>query len=110
MLMEHGDLCQIKCKKNSLATPHVVLYPDIDEVIDARVTRNEWLPSIITSSGITVGALSNRRFTAEPVTKPFAVLSETSDSCGNLYYKCLYDDGQGWIIGSRRSYSLDRYV
>jgi len=44
--MERGSLCRIKCKRNSLKS-YVVLYPDLDEVIEARTKRNMWLPSIV---------------------------------------------------------------
>ena len=53
MTMERGSLCHIRSKKNSLNS-YVVLYSDINELIEARTKRNEWLPSIVSQPNVNV--------------------------------------------------------
>ena len=103
MPMEYGSLCQIKCKRNLLES-YVVVYPDVDEVIEARTKHNKWLPSIVSQSNISVSV--KQLVTLKPVNQWFAIMAEKKDCYGNLYYRCLYNDSYGWIIGNRKSFEL----
>jgi aminopeptidase-like protein len=102
--MERGSLCRIKCKRNSLKS-YVVLYPDLDEVIEARTKRNMWLPSIV--SQLNVSVATKQLVELKPVKQFFAMLAEKKDCNGNLYYSCLYNDSFGWIIGNQKSFELE---
>lgn len=101
--MEYGSLCQIKCKRN-LLKPYVVVYQDLDEVIEARTKHNKWLPSIVTQSSVSVSV--TQPVVLKPVNQLFAMMAEKKDCNGNLYYRCLYNDSYGWIIGNRKSFEL----
>ena len=103
--MERGSLCHIKSKKNSLKS-YVVLYPDVNEIIEARTKRNEWLPSIVSQPNI---SLSTRikEFAIKPVKQCFAVLDKKQDCNGNFYYRCLYNDSHGWIMENRKNFELE---
>jgi len=35
------------------------------------------------------------------------MLAEKKDCNGNLYYRCLYNDSFGWIIGNQKSFELE---
>lgn len=102
--MENGTLCHIKSKKNSLKS-FVVLYPNVEEIIEARTKRNEWLPSIVSGTNI---KLPVREAVLKPVNEYeyFAVLDSKQDCNGNFYYRCLYNDSYGWIIDSRKNFIL----
>lgn len=101
--MEYGSLCQIKCKRN-LLQPYIVLYQDLDEVIEARTKYNKWLPSIVTQPKISISL--SQDVVLKPIDQLFAIMAEKKDCYGNLYYRCLYNDSYGWIIGNRKSFEL----
>lgn len=96
--MENGTLCQIKSKKNCLKS-FVVLYPNLDEIIEARTKRNEWLPSIVSETKNI--KLPIKEVILKPVNEYFAILDSRQDCNGNYYYRCLYNDTYGWIIDNR---------
>lgn len=101
--MKCGSLCHVKSKRNSLNS-FVVVYPDIDEIIEARTKRNQWFPSIVSQPNISL--CLNQSVDFKPVNQHFAVLGERQDCNGNFYYRCLYNDSYGWIIGSRKSFEF----
>lgn len=104
--MKDGTLCHIKCKRNALTT-YVVLYPNLDEVIEARTKRNQWFPSIVSQTNIKIPLSSNQPVCLKPTKQSFAVLDQTEDCNGNLYYRCLYNDSYGWIINNRKAFELE---
>ncbi len=99
--MRKGSLCYIKSKKNSLQS-YVVLYSDIDDVLNQRTKNNNWMPSILTSEL----CKTPKRSTMKSTTEPFILLDELKDENGGFYYKCLYGDIFGWIIGSKKQFEL----
>lgn len=105
--MECGSLCYIKSKKNSLNS-YVVLYSDINELIEARTKRNEWLPSIVSQPTINVAGV--KQFIVKPVRQYFAVIDKKQDCYGNFYYRCLYNDSHGWIMENRKSFKLEKEI
>jgi hypothetical protein len=105
--MECGSLCHIRSKKNSINS-YVVLYSDINELMEARTKRNEWLPSIVSQTNINVNGI--KEFTIKPVKQYFAVLDKKQDCYGNFYYRCLYNDSHGWIIENRKSFELEKEI
>jgi len=102
--MEHGTLCYIKSKRNSLNS-YVVVYENVEEVIEARTKHNKWFPSIVSQPIVT--ADTAHPTTVKPVKQWFAVMGEKKDCNGNLYYRCLYNDSFGWIIGNQKSFELE---
>lgn len=99
--MKLGSMCCIKSKKNSLQS-YVVLYPDIDAVLIEKNKRNNWLPCILTSE-LSKPVLNGKMI---PIKESFILLNEIKDENGCCYYKCLYGDSYGWIIGSRKHYDI----
>jgi hypothetical protein len=102
--MHSGTLCYIKSKRNSLSS-YVVVYDNVDEIIEARTKHNRWLPSIVSQPNVPITA--EHHATIKPVNQWFAVLDEKKDCNGNLYYRCLYNDSFGWIIGNKKSFQLE---
>ena len=102
--MELGNLCKIVCKRNSLQT-YVVVYPDVEEVIEARTKYNKWLPSIVSQKNISVP--TKQKVDIKPVSQLFAIMAEKKDCNGNLYYRCLYNDSCGWIIGNKKDFIIE---
>lgn len=107
MFMEYGSLCRIKSKKNSLNS-YIVLYSDINELIEARTKRNEWLPSIVSQPNINLSGV--KEFTTKSIKQYFAVLDKKQDCFGNFYYRCLYNDSYGWIIENRKNFELKKEI
>ena len=103
--MRLGSLCHIRSKKNALKT-YIVVYPDIDEVIEERSERNSWLPSILTVPGEVSQLKTKQKATVKVTNEPFVLLNELKDRNGNFYYQCLYNDSYGWIIGSRKNFDI----
>lgn len=99
--MKLGSMCFIKSKKNSLQS-YVVLYPDIEAVLAEKTKHNNWLPCILTSE-LSKPSLNGKMI---PTQEPFILLSELKDENGCCYYKCLYGDSYGWIIGSKKHYDI----
>ena len=99
--MRKGSLCYIKSKKNALQS-YVVLYSNIDDVLNERLRNNSWMPSILTSEL----CKTPKQSTMKPTNEPFVLLDELKDENGGFYYKCLYDDIFGWIIGSKKQFEL----
>ena len=108
MTMECGSLCNIKSKKNSLKS-YVVLYTDINELIEARTKKNEWLPSIVSQPNVCLSPVI-KDFIVKPVNQYFAVLDKKQDCNGNFYYRCLYNDSHGWIIENRKIFELKEEI
>jgi hypothetical protein len=106
--MECGSLCNIKSKKNSLKS-YVVLYTDINELIEARTKKNEWLPSIVSQPNVCLSPVI-KDFIVKPVNQYFAVLDKKQDCNGNFYYRCLYNDSHGWIIENRKNFELKEEI
>ncbi len=100
--MRLGSFCHIKSKRNALQS-FVVLYPDIDVVLKERTRNNAWLPSILTSE---FTRLPKESVAMKPTAEPFVLVNELKDENGSLYYKCLYGDMFGWIIGSKKQLEL----
>lgn len=99
--MKLGSMCYIKSKKNALQS-FVVLYPDIDAVLKERNKYNNWLPSILTSE-LSRPALNAKM---KSTNETFVLLNELKDENGACYYKCLYSDTYGWIIGSKKHFDI----
>jgi len=99
--MRKGSLCYIKSKKNSLHS-YVVLYSDINDVINERLRNNSWMPSILTSEI----CKNPKQSTMKSTNEPFLLIDEYKDEKGGFYYKCLYSDMFGWIIGSKKQFEL----
>lgn len=100
--MRIGSLCHIKSKKNALQS-FVVVYPDIDLVLEERNKKNSWLPSILTSSLCKVTQPLTK---LKPTNESFVLLNKMQDEHGSFYYKCLYSDMFGWIIGSKKQFEI----
>ena len=94
-------MCFIKSKKNALQS-FVVLYPDIEAVLKERIEHNNWLPSILTSDLSKPALNASMKSTNEP----FVLINEIKDENGGFYYKCLYPDTYGWIIGSKKHFDI----
>lgn len=103
--MRLGSMCHIKSKKNALNT-YVVLYPDIEEVLEERCTQNNWLPSILTVPSSVNYLSTKHKATVRRTDEPFVLLKEFQDGHGSLYYQCLYNDSFGWIIGSKKNFDI----
>ena len=103
--MRLGTMCHIKNKKNALKT-YVVVYPDIEEVIEERNERNSWLPSILTVPSEATQLKTKQKVTVKVTNEPFVLLNELKDKLGNFYYQCLYNDSYGWIIGNKKSFDI----
>ena len=100
-----GTLCQIKSKKCALNT-FMVLYPDLEEVLLEKNVNNSWLPSTMTDpAGVSELVLKQHPF-AKPASDQFVLLEEKTDDNGTAYFKCLYGDLFGWIIGSTKSFEI----
>jgi len=100
--MRIGSLCHIKSKKNALQS-FIVVYPDLNLVLEERNKNNSWLPSILTS---VLGKLPQPSATLKPINENFMLLNKIQDEYGNFYYECLYSDMFGWIIGSKKQFEI----
>jgi hypothetical protein len=100
--MRIGSLCHIKSKKNALQT-FVVVYPDIDFVLEQRNKKNSWLPCILTSSLCKPPQSSSK---LKSTNESFVLLNKMQDEHGSFYYQCLYSDMFGWIIGSKKLFDI----
>jgi len=100
--MRIGSLCHIKSKKNALQT-FVVVYPDIDYVLEQRNKKNSWLPCILTSSLCNPTQSSSK---LKSTNESFVLLNKMQDEHGSFYYQCLYSDMFGWIIGSKKLFDI----
>lgn len=100
--MRIGSLCHIKSKKNALQS-FVVVYPDIELVLEERNKKNSWLPCILTSS---LCKLPQPLTKLKPTNESFVLLKKMQDEHGSFYYKCLYSDMFGWIIGSKKQFDI----
>ena len=100
--MRIGSLCHIKSKKNALQS-FVVVYSDLNLVLEERNKKNSWLPSILTSA---LGKLPQPSTTLKPTNESFVLLNKMQDEHGSFYYKCLYSDMFGWIIGSKKQFEI----
>lgn len=78
---------------------------DVDEVIEARTKFNQWFPSIVTQPNISIE--TKQSVVLKPTNQWFAIMAERKDCNGNLYYRCLYNDSFGWIIGSQKSFEIE---
>lgn len=102
--MRLGSFCHIKNKKPALSS-YIVLYPNIEEVLQERNLHNNWLPSISSTPNIIPDKIKQKVF-IKRTDEPFVLLSEFQDDNGSLYYQCLYNDSSGWIIGSQKNYEI----
>lgn len=100
--MRIGSLCHIKSKKNALQS-FVVVYPDLNLVLEERNKNNSWLPSILTSA---LSKPPQPSTTLKPTNESFVLLNKMQDEHGSFYYKCLYSDMFGWIIGSKKQFEI----
>lgn len=100
--MHLGSMCRIKSKKNSLQS-FMVLYQDIETVLKTRNTNNSWLPCMLTSE---LSRLPLQTATMKSTEEPFVLVNEMQDEHGSFYYKCLYSDMFGWIIGSKKHFDI----
>lgn len=100
--MRIGSLCHIKSKKNALQS-FVVVYSDLNLVLEERNKKNGWLPSILTSA---LNKLPQPSTTLKPTNESFVLLNKMQDEHGSFYYKCLYSDMFGWIIGSKKQFEI----
>lgn len=100
--MRLGSLCHIKSKKNALQS-FMVLYSDIEDVLKERNKNNSWLPCMLATKPI---VLPTKSIATKPATESFVLLNEMQDENGNIYYRCLYSDIYGWIIGSKKHFEV----
>lgn len=100
--MRIGSLCHIKSKKNALQS-FVVLYPDINTVLEERNKNNNWLPCLLTSE---LSKLPQQSAAMKSTQETFVLLDKLQDENGSFYYQCLYSDMFGWIIGSKKHFEI----
>ena len=104
--MKKGSLCFIKNKKNAL-NPYVVVYSDIDEVLKQRNKNNSWLPCMTTSANIKKFLPTKQRVLLKSLEETFLLIEELKDDNGSFYYHCLYNDSCGWIIWSKKNFTIE---
>jgi hypothetical protein len=104
--MRQGAMCHIKSKKNALSS-YVVLYSDIDEVLEEINKNNRWLPSLTTSPSTVKFLPMKQQATVRRLEEKFVLLDEIKSNSGSFYYRCLYNDRFGWIIGRNKSFELE---
>jgi len=104
--MRQGAMCHIKSKRNALSS-YIVLYPDIDEVLEEINKNNRWLPSLTTAPGIVSYLSIKQRATVRHVNEKFVLLDKLESGTGSFYYRCLYNDRYGWIIGRNKTFELE---
>ena len=104
--MKQGSLCFIKNKKNAL-NPFVVVYSDIEEVLNQRNKNNSWLPCMTTSTNIKKFLPTKQRILLKSLEETFLLIEELKDDNGSFYYHCLYNDSCGWIIGSKKNFTVE---
>ncbi len=104
--MRQGSLCFIKNKKNALS-PYVVVYSDINEVLNQRNKNNSWLPCMTTSGSIKKLLSTTQRISLKPLDETFVLIEELKDNNGSCYYHCLYNDSCGWIIGNKKNFTIE---
>ena len=100
--MRIGSLCHIKSKKNALQS-YVVVYPDIETLLEERNKKNSWLPCILTSE---LCNLPKPSTALKSTNESFVLLNKMQDEHGSFYYKCLFSDMYGWIIGSKKQFDI----
>ena len=103
--MRQGSLCYIKSKKNAL-NPYMVIYSDIDEVLTQRNKNNAWLPSMTTEANIKSLLPTKQNICMKSTNERFVLLEEIEDNNGSFYYRCLYNDRCGWLIGNKKNYTI----
>ena len=97
-MVEPGKLYVVRARDNSKGA--AILYEDLSEVLQAKVVENHWIPSYTTNPSNMPSELPRNR--CIPTSEPFVVLEKETDSFGGLYYRCLYANRIGWLVGSRR--------
>lgn len=104
--MRRGAMYHIKSKKNALNS-YVVLYPDINEVLEETSKNNRWLPSLTTSPSVVSYLYIKQRATVRRLDEKFMLLDKLETGTGSFYYRCLYNDRYGWIIGKNKTFELE---
>ena len=102
--MRTGSIHHIKSRKNSFQS-YVVVYPDLEELLDKRLNQNVWVPTILSQpAGLqAVGQSFKRMPKARNVLETFILLETKVDAYGRTYHHCLYNDSDGWIVDSSNS-------
>ena len=97
-MVEPGKLYTVRARDYSKGA--AILYEDLNEVLHAKIVENHWIPSYTTNPSNVPKDLPKNR--CVPTSETFIVLGKETDSFGGLYYRCLYADRLGWLVGNRR--------
>lgn len=106
--MKTGTLNRLLSKRNTLNKTYVVLYPNIEELVENRLFEGAWLP--ITTTQPTSVNHRTRSLKRQPLLKSvdetFLLVETWKDVYGTTYLHCLYNDSDGWIVDNTREYVI----